>query len=113
MASRKKTNIALAVLLLICLAVGALAGYFGMKAMCAHDTFALVGDKQVVLNVGDTYTEKGAKCVAFGKDISGKVVAKGNVDTTKEGVYYIKYTIDNIKYGKITRIRTVIVEAVA
>ncbi len=97
--------------LLIMFALGAVAGFFVLKHIARNDQFVLNGDKKIALTVGDTYTELGAKCVSYGKDISENVKIEGEVDTSTEGVYRIVYTIKDFKFGKIRRVRIVTVSA--
>ena len=69
--------------------------------------------KRVV--VIDLYDDKGVKVIAFGKDDSDKVMietdlkrnADGSFYAEEEGTYYIKYTVDNIKYGSIFKIQKI------
>ena len=70
-----------------------------------------------------TYTELGAKCVAFGKDYSSEVkityyyrtdltekeVKVDSINPSKAGIYYVVYEADVSKYKTITLIRNVIV----
>ena len=89
------------------LIIGIVAGFFTYKVITKEDKFQLIGDKEITINVGDTYEEKGITIIAFGKDISDKVVITGTVDTTTEGTYNIVYTVDNFKYKDVKRIRTI------
>lgn len=89
------------------LIIGIVAGFFTYKVITKEDRFQLIGDKEITINVGDTYEEKGITIIAFGKDISDKVVITGTVDTTTEGTYNIVYTVDNFKYKNVKRIRTI------
>ncbi len=88
-------------------ALGAVAGFFGYKYVTKTDTFEVVGDKEITLTVGDTYTELGAKAIAFGKDVQDKIVIDGTVDTATEGSYVITYTVSNLKYKDVKRVRVV------
>lgn len=89
------------------LIIGIVAGFFTYQVITKEDKFQLIGDKEITINVGDTYEEKGITIIAFGKDISDKVVITGTVDTTTEGTYNIVYTVDNFKYKDVKRIRTI------
>ena len=89
------------------LIIGIVAGFFTYKVITKEDKFQLIGDKEITINLGDTYEEKGITIIAFGKDISDKVVITGTVDTTTEGTYNIVYTVDNFKYKDVKRIRTI------
>ena len=118
----KRLGVVGVIAIILCLVVGVVGGIFAEKLISRNDCFVLSGDKEIVVQVGDdfTYSEAGYKCVSFGKDISDKVVIDTNLtknsdgtytlDTTKEGDYYMIYTVDSLKYGKIKRVRTFTVE---
>ena len=118
----KRLGVGGIIAIILCLVVGVIGGIFAEKLISRNDCFVLSGDKEIVVQVGDdfTYSEAGYKCVSFGKDISDKVVIDTNLtknsdgtytlDTTKEGDYYMIYTVDSLKYGKIKRVRTFTVE---
>ena len=89
------------------LALGAAGGYFGYSYLTKTDTFELVGEKEITLNVGETFTDEGFKAVAFGKDVSDKVQIEGNVDTSTEGTYVLTYTVNNLKYKDVKRCRVI------
>lgn len=103
----KNTHWATLLFVIIFLIIGIVAGFFTYKVITKEDKFQLIGDKEITINVGDTYEEKGITIIAFGKDISNKVVITGTVDTTTEGTYNIVYTVDNFKYKDVKRIRTI------
>ena len=75
-------------------------------------TITLNGDANIILNVGDTYTEKGAiaKDNADG-DITNKMVVSGIVNPSKAGTYTVKYTVTNSKGKSTTVTRTITVKA--
>ena len=100
-------------LLAVLFASGLAGGYFGGEYLTKNDTFEIIGDQTIELNVGQQYQEQGVKIISFGKDISSKVVIEDNIDTTTEGDYYVKYSVDDIRYGKIVRYRYVVVSEVA
>ena len=103
-------------LALICgIAVGAVSCMF----VCRNDCFKLRGKSEYVLTVGqenNIYTDKGAQVISFGRDISRDVKVSTNllevgdgeyeIDTSEEGVYYIIYTVDDVRFGEIKRVRT-------
>ena len=114
------------VAILVALAVSIVGGVATEKLVTKNDCFALVGEKEYVIEVGDqnssyTYSEEGFKVISFGKDMSDKVTVTTNmtrndngtysIDTSEEGDYYIMYTVDSLKYGKIKRVRTFTVGA--
>ena len=107
---------------LLALVGGFFAGAYAYEYLCSGDCFVLQGQKEyaVALNSAEfIYNDDGAKVVEFGRDISDSVVTETNmtdlgggkytVDTTVSARYYIKYTVDSPKYGKVARIRTFVV----
>jgi len=66
----------------------------------------LIGEKEVTLNYGEKFNDKGAKAELFNKNISKNIIVKNNIDYTKPGTYEIEYIIKskNRKYqNKIIR----------
>lgn len=53
----------------------------------------LLGNKIIDLFVGDKYAEPGYKATDENEDITDSVIVDGYVDTSKKGVYVIKYTV--------------------
>lgn len=105
----KKTHFLLifVVIFLIC---GCVGGYFLGDHLVKNDKFELIGEKTITLNVGESYIEQGVNVVAFGKKVkSDKIKITNNVDTSKAGSYYVKYTTSNLRFFNVTRYRTVIV----
>ena len=104
--------------LLLGLALGAFACHF----ICRNDGFELKGKSEYTLDLGGEgssviYTDKGASAVSFGKDISKNIRVSTSleeygdgeykIDTSKEGVYYIVYTVDDVRFGDVKRVRTI------
>ena len=54
----------------------------------------LTGDGVITLNVGDTYNEEGFTMVIDDYDYADMVLVNGSVDSSKEGVYVITYTLN-------------------
>ncbi len=107
----KKRPVFLTLLLAIFVLFGA-GGYFTFRQITKNDEFTLVGEKEVVLSVGEVYQEKGAKVISFGKDKSAQVVIESNVDTSVAGRYYVKYQVKDFRFKSVVRYRYVIVEEV-
>lgn len=105
----KKVNPFVLLLFVIIFAGFVAGGYFLSNNMIKNDTFELIGDKTIQLSVGQTYTDEGAKAISFGKDISHKIVTENNIDFSTAGNYYIKYTVDDIRFKDVVRYRTIIV----
>lgn len=73
-------------------------------------TISIVGNSDMVLIVGSTYSEKGAKAVDdVDGDITSKVSISGKVDTSKNGIYKITYSVTDTAGNKATATRTVYV----
>ena len=111
------------VIWILCLALGAGLGVGAYKVVSANDRFVVRGEKSYVLPIGTevTYKDKGVQIISFGRDISDKVQIETNltetdedgvytIDTSQGGEYYIIYTVDDIKYGEIQRVRTITVK---
>ena len=106
-----KTIIAIVLTFILTLAIGFGAYYFFNK----NDCFEIVGNDEVTLTIGDKYADEGVKIIEFGKDISDKVIIKtdmqkdesGNYYGTEEKTYYIEYSTDTFKMGKIYSIKKI------
>lgn len=115
----KKTHRGISTIAVIFLFVGAVLGYMGAMYISENDCFVINGDKETYVKLGTpcTYVELGATVISYGRDLSDFVRIEhdfpkdgnGNfiVDTSVEKTYVITYTIDDIKYGTIKRIRTI------
>ena len=57
----------------------------------------LYGDMNIFLYVGEKYQEKGYEVVdtVDGASLKDKVTINSNVDTSKEGIYHIIYSVTN------------------
>lgn len=100
------------IVLAFVLALGAVGGFFGAGHITKNDVFEVVGDKTVYLQLGQTYQDEGAKAISFGKDVSEKIKSENNINFTVAGEYYIKYTIEDIRFGNVCRYRYVIISEV-
>lgn len=104
-----------ALALILGIGAGMLYGMF----TCRKDCFELNGAKEFTFAVGEEleFVDPKVKVIEFGRNIADKVEVETNmtvkengtytVDTDKPGVYYIKYTVDSVRYGEICRIRTI------
>ena len=69
----------------------------------------LNGNGIVNLKVGDNYNEEGFTMVIDDYDYADKVLVNGSVDTSKEGVYVITYTLNEDGHNIIlTRVVNVV-----
>ncbi|MBO7250961.1 MAG: hypothetical protein J6V42_06780 [Clostridia bacterium] len=108
------------VICFLALLLGVGAGIGAYTLISADDCFKLKGDEAYTFKVGadiSKYTDEGVKIISFGKDISSEVEVKTNlseiddgvyaIDTSEPGEYYMIYTVDDAKFGKIQRVRTI------
>lgn len=97
-------------LVVLFLVVGALVGYFGVQALTKNDKFELIGESTITLNLGETYEDEGAVAISFNRDISDKIVTETNLpETMTAGRYYIRYTVDDLRFNGVVRYRTIII----
>ena len=74
-------------------------------------TISLIGSDTINLNVGETYTEKGATAKDDKDgDITNKIQISGSVNTSKAGTYKITYKVKNSSDKETTKVRTVVVK---
>ncbi len=106
----KKKRIGLFVIIVL-IALGAVAGFFTANYITRNDVFEVIGAQTITLSLGETYQDEGARAISFGRDVSSKIVSEPNIDYTTEGTYYIKYTVDDIRYRGIERYRVIVIEA--
>ncbi len=105
----KKINTKILAVSLIFLMLGLIFGAFSCYFITKNDTFEIVGEKEITINKGDTYLDKGARAISFGKDVSSDITVEGEVDTSVADVYVIKYKCSNFKYKDIVKVRYVTV----
>lgn len=86
---------------------------FYLSSYLQNDKFEIIGSKTIILTLGESYQDEGAIAIAFGKDISSKIETNDNIDFQTPGSYYIKYTIDNLRYKGVERYRQIIIEEVS
>ena len=97
----KKSHKGVLLLALLFLVIGAAAGAAVSWFMTKDDRFVLNGEKEITLAVGEAYEEQGAEVISFGRDISENVVISGDtVEATKEGVYQIVYSVEDLRWGE-------------
>ena len=106
---------------IIALAGGIALGAFACSFICRNDRFVLKGKSEYTIEVAGEgssviFSDKGATVISFGKDISKKVDVSTDlagsdgdytIDTSKEGTYYLVYTVDDVRFGNIKRVRTI------
>ncbi|MBQ8425101.1 MAG: hypothetical protein IJX17_03655 [Clostridia bacterium] len=119
------------IIVVLCLVVGLVGGFFTTKYICRFDTYEMVayenGEHDIIIGENEDvkiYQELGVKCIAFGKDCSSKYTVEyfyrndltkdevkvDKVDPATEGIYYAVYTAPSVKYKKTVKlIRNIIV----
>lgn len=99
----KKSNkkiiiVAISILILVFFCV---ACYF-LNIFLESPLIEIKGEKEMTINVGENFTDPGAKATLKDLDISNKIKTQGTVDTNKIGTYTIQYLISNTR-GKNTK----------
>ncbi len=101
----------------LALVVGIAVGIGAYSFISRDDCFRLRGEAEYDIALGSAfeYDDEGVRIIEFGRDISREARVETNmteldngnytVDTSAAGRYYIKYTVDSVKYGEICRIR--------
>lgn len=106
----KKSHPAVIVLAVLFFVVGAVAGVIASRKLTENDKFELIGSKEIRLALNEEYVEQGAQVISFGRDVSEKVTATSDsVDVSKDGVYYVVYTVEDLRWGDFQLVRTVVV----
>ncbi len=108
---QKKAHPVAFLLVVLFLVVGAVAGYFVVQYLTKNDKFELIGEQTITLSLGETYEDEGAVAVSFGRDISDRIVVETDIpenEIAEAGRYYIKYTIDDIRYSGVVKYRYII-----
>ena len=109
---QKKAHPIAFLLVVLFLAVGAVCGYFVTKHLTRNDKFEIIGEQTITINLGeDLPQDEGAVAISFGRDISSRIVVEDNINTEKAGRYYIKYTVDDIRYNGVVKYRYIIILA--
>ena len=119
----KKMPSSLKVIMALVFIISTLGAFLTSFMMQKNDYFELIGDQVVTMYIGGSYQEpeinEAIKCVSFGMNATSSVYINEeettfdpNTSVNNEGTYYIVYQTSNFKYSSITRIRTIIVNAI-
>lgn len=108
-----KNNPILFLVFVIVFAVCGVGGYFFSNHMIGNDKFEILGEKTINLTLGERYEDEGAIAISFGKDITDKIQTENTIDFERPGQYYIKYSVDDIRYNGVYRYRTIVISEVA
>lgn len=99
--------------------IGVLIGLGSCYLICRNDQFEIIGQKNITLSIGETYTDEGVKVIGFGKDMSSSVTIEvykngakisnnsTNLDTSEECIYQIMYKLNNFRFRDVQIIRTI------
>ena len=74
----KKKSHFLLIFVIIFLICGCIGGYFLGDHIVKNDKFELIGEKTIMLNVGEEYVEQGVDIVAFGKKVKSDKIKNAN-----------------------------------
>ena len=121
----KKVGTLTIVLAVAFLALGAGAGYFAISTITQNDKIQVLGQTEIVYQVQGgttTYIDDGILAIVWGQNISDSVQIDDStltgtngtyeIDLSKPGDYYIKYTISHFSFGTVVKYRTITVEEV-
>ncbi len=118
------------IVVVACLVIGAVGGFFTMKYAFKDDVFAMRAyqNGSIDITIGkdgdaETYTELGARCISFGNyesknvkvtyyyraDATEEQQKVDKVDETKPGMYYAVYTTKAARYKTVKLIRNIYV----
>ena len=107
---KQLTGVSLFVVMLF-LIVGLVVGFY-LYNMSNEEGFTKIelnGSSVITLNVGDEYIEEGYTFVVDSQDYTDLVTVDSKLDTQKEGVYVITYTLnDNGHKIVLTRVINVL-----
>lgn len=110
----KKSSPLMLFLAVIFLMLGIGGGYLTYWLISKNDCFEILGSEEVTLTLDEEYTDEGVSIIEFGKDISKNAVYATNLKerdgrfySDEVGTFYIKYSVDSLKYGKIIKIEKV------
>lgn len=94
-----------------------LAGVAGVGVsffLTRNDCFEIIGNDEITLMLTERYVDEGVNVVAFGVDDRDKVSIETDMKqddkgyyAEEEGTYYIIYTVDNLKYGKLFKVQKI------
>ncbi|MFQ6723798.1 MAG: hypothetical protein ACLRFE_00500 [Clostridia bacterium] len=120
----KKLGIKAILIILLVTIIGASIGAGVCFILARNDCFTIIGNDEITLTLKgeddvlareNCYYDEGVKVISFGRDISKDVKIETDLKKTEDGgyyadevgTYYIIYTVDDIKYGKIFTIQRI------
>lgn len=81
----------------------------GLTFTTYYASIEVLGEPEVTVQKGSTYTDAGCKATLQGEDVTSQVAVKSNVNTAKSGTYSVEYSIANKEGFLKTASRTVYV----
>ncbi len=98
----------------VCLILGLIIGATVVYSLVSkNDCFNIIGGDELTYTLDEKYVEQGATIIEFNKDISNDVIIESNLNldengySTEIGTFYVKYSVDSLKYGKIFKIEKI------
>lgn len=67
----------------------------GMTRITYYPTISILGESDVIINIGETYNDEGCSAIMNGEDITDKVIVDNTVDSSTPGSYTVTYTAIN------------------
>ena len=107
--SIKKIGFAGVLIVLLFLILGCAVGGGAVYFVSRNDCFDILGKEEITLTIGESYIDEGVKIVSFGRDVSDNykvdtnltINENGTLTADEVGTYYIKYSVEDFKYGKL------------
>src|SRR6476661_5838426 len=82
-------------------------GKVGSSKIIYYPSISIKGERLILLEQGDSYTDSGAVATLNGENV--EAVVTGSVDTNTPGVYELNYSASNPEGFSVSDFRTVVV----
>lgn len=113
----KNTSAKVLIFGLVFLVVGLALGAGAWWGVCRNDCFEIIGKDEIVRTLDEgKYEDPGVKVVAFGRELGKDEIIietnlkrdeDGNFYAEEVGTFYIRYSTENFKYGKLFKVEKV------
>lgn len=99
-----------------CLLIGIILGVGAWWIVCRNDCFEIIGNDEIELTLDEKYEDLGVKVVSFGRRLDAdeiiiernlEIDENGNYYSNEVGTFYIKYSTNDFKYGKLFKVERV------
>lgn len=67
----------------------------GLSRITYYPSVEILGEPEVIINIGETYEDEGCYAELNGEDVSNQVVISSNVNNQRIGIYSINYAAYN------------------